>query len=155
MGLDYSSVPASGGAEAGLLTIGEVARRYQVTLRALRFYEGRGLIAPRRIGATRLYDQQTLRRLELVLKGKQLGFTLSQIREMVSNHPNETSPRSELAMAPGQVIALIETLRRQRDGIEHAIAELEAKRQHMGWGDPAIPAGAALAAGPAMAQSAA
>ena len=66
-----------------LLTIGEVSTKYEVTLRALRFYESRGLIAPRRIGAVRLYDPRDTRRLELILKGKQLGFTLSEIRDML------------------------------------------------------------------------
>lgn len=119
------------------LTIGEVAQRYQVTLRALRFYEDRGLIAPTRIGATRLYDRATLRRLELVLKGKQLGFTLTDIRAMVSQRPNESSPRPGLALAPDQIVAQIELLRRQRDGIDHAIAELEAAQSLM-VGDEAV-----------------
>src|SRR5664279_959196 len=58
-----------------LHTIGEMARTYGVTLRALRFYEDRGLLKPLRDGTTRYYDAKARARLELILKGKTLGFT--------------------------------------------------------------------------------
>jgi len=61
------------------LTIGEVARRFDMTLRALRFYESKGLLRPLRDGQTRFYAPRDLVRVELILKGKQLGFTLTEI----------------------------------------------------------------------------
>ena len=59
-------------------TIGDLAREFGVSLRTLRFYEDRGLLKPQRAGASRLYDGAQRARLELILKGKQLGFTLAE-----------------------------------------------------------------------------
>ncbi len=64
---------------AGEMTIGEMAREFGVTLRTLRFYEDRHLIRPRRMGNARYYGGADRVRLEMILKGKQLGFTLAEI----------------------------------------------------------------------------
>ena len=123
---------------AGLLTIGEVAGRFAVTLRALRFYEDRGLIAPRRQGATRLYDQASIARLELILKGKQLGFTLSEIRDMVRAGARDVAEMPALSLARDQVEAQIESLTRRRADIEGAISELQATRDRMSMAGGAV-----------------
>ena len=65
-------------------TIGEFSREFGVTLRALRFYENKGLISPHREGLSRLYSQGDRTRLALILKGKKLGFTLGEIRQMIA-----------------------------------------------------------------------
>src|SRR3954447_11122035 len=65
-------------------TIGELSREFGVTLRALRFYENKGLISPQRDGLNRLYSQGDRSRLTLILKGKKLGFTLGEIRQMIA-----------------------------------------------------------------------
>ena len=65
-------------------TIGDLAREFGVTLRTLRFYEDRGLLSPRREGTARIYDARDRSRLSVILKGKQLGFTLTEIRAMVA-----------------------------------------------------------------------
>ena len=57
--------------------ISDLSREFDVTLRALRFYEDRGLLSPRRIGTMRIYSAQDRARLSVILKGKQLGFTLA------------------------------------------------------------------------------
>jgi cobalamin biosynthesis protein CbiD len=83
------------------MSIGDVSRLYGLSLRALRFYEERGLLLPLRRGVTRLYDGKTRARLELILKGKQLGFTLTEIRRMIQEtEDNSASPG--LALAPGE-----------------------------------------------------
>src|SRR5690349_24906519 len=64
-------------------TINELANEFALTHRALRFYESRGLLAPRRDGRRRFYGRADRRRLALILKGKKLGFTLTEISEMV------------------------------------------------------------------------
>src|SRR6202163_4102109 len=69
-------------------TIGELARDFGVTLRALRFYENKGLISPQRDGLSRLYSQGDRTRLALILKGKKLGFTLGEIRQMIAAEEN-------------------------------------------------------------------
>src|SRR3954468_14150310 len=65
-------------------TIGELSREFGVTLRALRFYENKGLLSPQREGLSRLYSQGDRTRLALILKGKKLGFTLGEIRQMIA-----------------------------------------------------------------------
>ena len=90
-GLESSFAGADGSADlraaqqAGdrLFTIGDMARAYRVTLRALRFYEDRGLIRPIRHGVSRFYDAAARARFETILRGKQLGFTLTQIYAML------------------------------------------------------------------------
>ena len=116
------------------MTIGEMARAYGVTLRALRFYEDRGLIQPIRNGTSRFYDAVTRKRLELILKGKQLGFTLSEIRDLLSNHAEEPIPSLELSHAAGQVLAQIDMLERQREGIDRAIEELRETHRRLAGG---------------------
>ena len=113
-----------------LLTIGEVSTKYDVTLRALRFYESRGLLRPRRIGAVRLYDPRDTRRLELILKGKQLGFTLTEIRDMLAAETGAEA-ETDLAIDPGLVASQLDSLRRQRANLDVAIAELEATHDRM------------------------
>src|SRR5437016_6657522 len=67
-----------------VFTIGELAQEFGVTLRTLRFYENKGLLAPQREGLTRLYSPSDRARLGLILKGKKLGFTLTEIRQMIA-----------------------------------------------------------------------
>ena len=121
-----------------VLTIGEMARTYSVTLRALRFYEDRGLIQPIRSGTSRFYDAATRKRLELILKGKQLGFTLSEIRDLLSSQAEEQVPSLELTLDATQILAQIDMLQRQRDGIERAIEELRQTHQRLNGGE-AVP----------------
>ncbi len=101
------------------MTIGEVAREFGITLRALRFYEAKRLIAPRRHGATRLYRRSDRERIALILTGRRLGFTLAEIRDLVDRpggkglHPTRAN-----------CVEQINLLERQKRGIELAIAEL-------------------------------
>ena len=85
-------------------TIGDVAREFGVTLRTLRFYEHRGLLQPRREGMARFYSAADKGRLALILKGKQLGFTLTQIRAMLA-----ANERGELGMSREQMASQLET----------------------------------------------
>src|SRR5437868_14041112 len=76
------------------LTIGELSREFGVTLRALRFYENKGLISPQRDGLSRLYSQGDRTRLALILKGKKLGFTLGEIRQMIAVEEGEAGAKT-------------------------------------------------------------
>ncbi len=114
-------------------TISDLARDHGVTLRTLRFYESRGLLAPARSGMTRIYSARDRARLALILKGKQLGFTLVEIRAMLANEDRKDEVASEnsasvggLQLSRDQVVEQLELLRSQRAEIEAAIAELEA-----------------------------
>lgn len=113
--------------EADFFTIGDIARTYGVSLRALRFYEERQLLQPERRGMVRLYDAEARARLEVILKGKQLGFTLTEIRDMLEADGH----RGGLSLAPGQVVDQIAMLERQRGDIDKAIEELRATQQRL------------------------
>ena len=73
-------------------TINELAREFALTHRALRFYESRGLLAPRRDGRRRFFSRADRRRLALIMKGKKLGFTLAEISEMVEADAGRATP---------------------------------------------------------------
>ncbi|MFH3481264.1 MerR family transcriptional regulator [Xanthobacter variabilis] len=119
-----------------VFTIGDLAREFGTTLRALRFYEDKGLLAPRRDGMTRLYSVADRERLAVILKGKQLGFTLAEIRALVaaktgvpavSNVPaaGESGAAGGLALTRERCLKQLAQLERQRTEIDAAIHELK------------------------------
>ena len=114
-----------------LWTIGDMARRYQLSLRALRFYEDRGLIRPLRHGTARLYDARCRGRLEKVLKAKRLGFTLGRIFEIMPRiEASETE--IEQTLAPAELVAQIASLERQKSDLDSAILALRAAHDMLG-----------------------
>jgi DNA-binding transcriptional MerR regulator len=108
--------------DASGMTIGELAREAGVTLRALRFYQSRGLLAPGRNGQVRIYSQADRERLTIVLQGKRLGFTLSEIREMVVAQARGCDPA--LPISRKKCVEQIKLLERQRREVELALTEL-------------------------------
>jgi len=104
-------------------TIGELSREFGVTLRALRFYENKGLITPHRDGLNRLYSQGDRTRLALILKGKKLGFTLGEIRQMIAAEEN-AGDRDALTFSREKCLEQIQLLERQKVEIEEGLAEL-------------------------------
>src|ERR687889_2826467 len=91
------------GEGAKFYTIGDLAREFGVTLRTLRFYEDRGLLSPRRDGTARIYDARDRERLSVILKGKQLGFTLTEIRAMLAEERGEEAPATNLKLSAAQI----------------------------------------------------
>src|SRR5215208_7161470 len=116
-------------------TIGELSREFGVTLRALRFYENKGLISPQRDGLSRLYSQGDRNRLALILKGKKLGFTLGEIRQMIAAEEGETDANA-LSMSREKCLEQIEILKRQKAEIEEGLNELSRIYSSLG-GKPA------------------
>lgn len=119
-------------------TIGDLARDFSVTLRTLRFYEARGLLSPVRDGMQRIYSAGDRARLALILKGKQLGFTLTEIRAMLAEeeksgtHANgSTTEVGGLHLTHHQIAEQLELLRNQQSEVASAIAELEAIIQRL------------------------
>ena len=109
------------------LTIGEMAAQYGVSLRTLRFYEDRKLLRPRREGTTRIsriYGPGDGLRLQMILKGKQLGFTLTEIGELIG--ARDASDDFEQTLQPQQILMQIDHLERQRREIDDAIERLRA-----------------------------
>ncbi len=119
------------GEGAKFYTIGDLAREFGVTLRTLRFYEDRGLLSPRRDGTARIYDARDRERLSVILKGKQLGFTLTEIRAMVAEERSGNKPAMNLKLSLEQVEDQIRHLEQQNSEIEEALAELRARRAGM------------------------
>jgi DNA-binding transcriptional MerR regulator len=105
------------------LTIGELARESGVTLRALRFYQSKGLFGRHGGGgAARVFSQADRDRLALIIQGKRLGFTLSEIRELLA--APESRCAKALPIGRRKCVDQINLLERQRRDIEQAIAEL-------------------------------
>jgi len=76
-------------------SIGELAREFDLTTRAIRFYEDCGLLTPQRNGRHRVYAQRDRTRLKLTLRGKRLGLTLAEVKELVGMYesPRDTQPQ--------------------------------------------------------------
>jgi DNA-binding transcriptional MerR regulator len=105
------------------LTIGELARATGVTLRALRFYESKGLLGRHGGGgAARVFSQADRDRVALILQGKRLGFTLSEIRELLATPASRCA--KVLPIGRRKCVDQINLLERQRRDIDQAIAEL-------------------------------
>ena len=127
--------PSDASAARHEYTISDLAALYGVSLRTLRFYEDKGLMAPRRQGTSRYYSPDDRIRLELILKGKRLGFSLSEIHELIDSRTT-TVPRSDAAdlvvsLNSEQVAAQIAHLERQRDDLNVAIGELRDAHRRM------------------------
>lgn len=80
---------------APTFTIGQLAREFDLTTRAIRFYEDCGLLSPQRSGRNRVYSTRDRTRLKLTLRGKRLGLTLAEVKELVDMYesPRDTQPQ--------------------------------------------------------------
>ena len=109
-----------------LYTIGELALEFGITGRALRFYEERGLLKPRRLGYQRLYSERDRTKLRAIVKGRGLGLTVSEIAAALA-----IGGHTELKLSPKQIRRQIEYLERQKAQVEKALVELRAAAQHV------------------------
>ncbi len=107
-------------------TITELAREFELTPRAIRYYEDQGLITPARAGVQRVYSKRDRTRLRLTLRGKRLGLSLAAIRELIDMY--DTAPDQS-----SQLVRLLEVLARrrakleqQREDIAAVLAEIDA-----------------------------
>lgn len=96
--MSVSAVAQVSGPSAGqtiTYTIGELAKEFDLTTRAIRFYEDCGLLQPQRQGRNRVYSPRDRTRLKLTLRGKRLGLTLSEVKELVDMYesPRDTQPQ--------------------------------------------------------------
>lgn len=107
-------------------SISELAREFDVTPRAIRFYEDQGLLAPRRDGQRRIYTPRDRTRLKLTLRGKRLGLTLSEIRELIDMYEPGRDQRPQLRRFLDVLESHKATLLQQRTDLEAQLAELTA-----------------------------
>jgi DNA-binding transcriptional MerR regulator len=113
------------------LTISQMSRVFGVSLRTLRFYEDRGLIKPRREGNARYYRGGDRIRMEMILKGKKLGFTLTEIQDLIGGKGATETTDLEDQLNPQQIVTQIGHLERQRNEIEGAIERLRATQSRL------------------------
>jgi DNA-binding transcriptional MerR regulator len=111
---------------AEVYSIGELAREFDVTPRAIRFYESEGLLAPRREGQRRIYTPRDRTRLKLTLRGKRLGLTLSEIRGLIDMYEPGADQRPQLERFLAVLEAHRETLERQREDVDAQLNEIAA-----------------------------
>ena len=119
---------------AAQMTISQMSRVFGVSLRTLRFYEDRGLIKPRREGNARYYRATDRIRVEMILKGKKLGFTLTEIQDLIGGKGGNEATDLEDQLNPQQIVTQIGHLERQRSDIEGAIERLRATQSRLAHG---------------------
>jgi DNA-binding transcriptional MerR regulator len=107
-------------------SIGDLAREFDVTTRAIRFYEDQGLLAPRRQGQRRIYTPRDRARLKLTLRGKRLGLTLSEIRELIDMYEPGRDERPQLTRFLAVLAQHRSLLEQQRGDIEAQLSEITA-----------------------------
>lgn len=112
--------------EREIYTITDLSEEFGVTARALRFYEDEGLIAPERHGLSRIYSRRDRARLAWILRGKRVGFSLTEIREMIDLYDADEAHEAQRRVTVDKCRARIALLTRQKDDIDAAIAELAA-----------------------------
>jgi len=113
-------------------TITELAREFDITPRAIRFYEDQGLISPRREGTggrVRIYGPRDRTRLKLTLRGKRLGLTLSEIKDLVDMYESPQDSAAQLERFIAVLAQHRESLERQREDIEVTLAEIAAHEE--------------------------
>jgi DNA-binding transcriptional MerR regulator len=114
-----SAVAHAPPAAAATYTIGELAKEFDLTTRAIRFYEDCGLLSPLRNGRNRIYTPRDRTRLKLTLRGKRLGLTLAEVKELVDMYesPRDTQP---------QLKKFLVVLAEHRAQLEQQLADLHS-----------------------------
>ncbi|QFT68850.1 HTH-type transcriptional regulator ZntR [Labrenzia sp. THAF35] len=106
-------------------TITQLTQEFDITTRTLRFYEAQGLVSPTRRGRQRLYTPGDRTRIKLILRGKRLGFSLNEIKEMIEMYGSAPGETGQLRLLLDRIAARrAELLEKQRD-IELTLVELD------------------------------
>jgi DNA-binding transcriptional MerR regulator len=122
------------GEGAEFYTIGELADDFAITTRTIRFYEARGLIRPQRVRANnRAYSRRDRARLKLILRGKNLGFSLEDVAEYLSLYDSDPGQVTQTKLLLGKIEAHIADLNAKRTDLDSTLAELkEIRNQCLG-----------------------
>ena len=105
-------------------TISELAAEFDITPRAIRFYEDVGLLMPQRAGRNRVYTQRDRTRLKLTLRGKRLGLSLQEIKQLVDLYDSPSDTTQQLTAFLTVLDAHRRQLEQQREDIEITLAEI-------------------------------
>ena len=109
---------------ASALTITDLAQEFDITPRAIRFYEDVGLLTPSRAGRNRIYTQRDRTRLKLTLRGKRLGLSLQEIKQLVDMYDSASDTAPQLQAFLDVLAAHRQLLEQQREDIEITLAEI-------------------------------
>ena len=120
-----------------VLTIREMCDAFDVTPRALRFYEAKELLFPMRQGQKRLYSRRDRARLKLILRGKRFGFSLEEIRQLLDLYHMGDQQHTQLERTYEVACQRLADMEQQRDELDSAITEL---KEQLEWGRQMIAA---------------
>lgn len=107
-----------------LFAIAELAEEFDISTRAIRFYEAKGLLSPERVGNTRVFRKRDRARLILILRGKRLGFSLKDIQEYLSLYDVDQTQNTQVERLVQLVDERMDLLTRQMDDLKTTMAEL-------------------------------
>jgi DNA-binding transcriptional MerR regulator len=113
-------------------TITELAREFDITARAIRFYEDQGILSPSREGAggrNRVYTPRDRTRLKLTLRGKRIGLSLAEIKSLVDMYESPKDTEAQMLRFLGVLAQHRETLEQQREDIEMSLSEIAAHEE--------------------------
>jgi DNA-binding transcriptional MerR regulator len=120
--------PSPGDGADRLYSIGELAEELKVTTRTIRFYEAKGLIAPARRGVARSYARRDRARLKLILRGKNLGFSLEEIAQYLKLYDADPAHVAQTQHLLARVETAIDDLQIKRADLERTLRELKEIR---------------------------
>ena len=110
-------------------SIGDLSREFGVTTRTIRFYEDQGLLSPAREGQSRIYQPRDRVRLKLILRGKRLGFSLKEIKNLIELYDAPEGEGAQLRSFIDKIRARRGELLAQRNDIEQVLDELDTLEQ--------------------------
>ena len=108
-----------------IYTISDLAQRFDITTRTIRFYESEGLLSPERVGQKRLYSQRDYTTLKLILRGKRLGWSLAESRELIQMYNPAQNNQAQYQKVLERVQESRERLQHQLNDIEIMMLELD------------------------------
>ncbi len=115
---------ARGGERQPLRGIQDVANELGVTTRTIRFYEDKGLLEPQRVGTMRVYSRREVGRLQLILRGKRLGFSLREIKEFLDLYEVDSLHLEQTRRLLVRVTERMDALEAQREALDQTLGEL-------------------------------
>ena len=124
-GMVATRTQQSGTEPEEIFTIGQLADEFGVTTRTIRFYESRGLIRPERKGSNRTYNRRDRARLKLILRGKNLGFSLEDIAEYLALYDADPTQTAQTELLLRKVEGAISGLNKKRADLDRTLKELK------------------------------
>ncbi len=106
-------------------TISELAKHFDVTPRAIRFYEDQGLLSPKRVNAQRVYNDGDFVRLKLILRGKRIGFSLAELKQTISLYDTQPDSKAQLQYVLETIDSHRQELLERKQDIETTLADMD------------------------------